>query len=82
ELVVADVTEAETWTKLFTSFRPDIVVHLAAETGTGQSLKQSTMHGRSNVLGLTVLLDALSQNEIVPEQLLCTSSRAVYGEGA
>lgn len=82
ELVVADVTEPKTWTDLFAEFRPDIVVHLAAETGTGQSLKQSTMHGRSNVLGLTVLLDSLSQKEIVPEQLLCTSSRAVYGEGA
>ena len=82
ELVIADVTEATTWTDLFAEFRPDIIVHLAAETGTGQSLKQSTMHGRSNVLGLTVLLDALSQNDIVPEQLLCTSSRAVYGEGA
>jgi len=80
--VVADVTESKTWTDLFAEFCPDIVVHLAAETGTGQSLKQSTMHGRSNVLGLTVLLDALSQNEIMPEQLLCTSSRAVYGEGA
>ncbi|MDR3617326.1 MAG: NAD-dependent epimerase/dehydratase family protein [Candidatus Obscuribacterales bacterium] len=82
ELVVADVTQPKTWTDLFAEFRPDIVVHLAAETGTGQSLKQSTMHGRSNVLGLTVLLDALSKNEIEPEQILCTSSRAVYGEGA
>jgi len=82
DLVIADVTESQTWTELFAEFRPDIVVHLAAETGTGQSLKQSTMHGRSNVLGLTVLLDALSQSEILPEQLICTSSRAVYGEGA
>ena len=69
ELVVADVSEASTWSKLFREFRPDIVVHLAAETGTGQSLTQASKHARTNVLGLTELLDALTAHESNPSKL-------------
>ncbi len=61
---------------------PSQVVHLAAETGTAQSLSQATRHGSVNVVGTTQLLDALSRAELVPDQLVLASSRAVYGEGA
>jgi dTDP-L-rhamnose 4-epimerase len=82
QLVIADVTESATWTNIFKTFRPDIVVHFAAETGTGQSLREATKHGRANVIGLTELLDALTLCEHLPEQIVLPSSRAVYGEGA
>jgi dTDP-L-rhamnose 4-epimerase len=82
ELVIQDVSEKMTWDKLLQDFRPDIVIHLAAETGTGQSLTEASRHARTNVLGLTELLDAMCEHKIVPEQILLTSSRAVYGEGA
>jgi dTDP-L-rhamnose 4-epimerase len=82
ELVVADVSEGKFWRDLLKEFRPDIVVHLAAETGTGQSLKEASKHARTNVLGLTGLLDALVNCEELPEQIVLPSSRAVYGEGA
>ena len=82
ELVVADVCERSTWTDLFNDFRPDIVVHLAAETGTGQSLREASKHARTNILGTTELLDALGRCEVLPEQIVLPSSRAVYGEGA
>jgi dTDP-L-rhamnose 4-epimerase len=62
--------------------RPAQVVHLAAETGTGQSLSEATRHGSVNVVGTTQLLDALPRAGLVPEQLVLASSRAVYGEGA
>ena len=59
-----------------------MVIHLAAETGTGQSLRAATSHGSVNVVGTTQMLDVMSRNEHVPEHILLASSRAVYGEGA
>ena len=41
ELVVADVVEASTWDGVLVDFRPDVVVHLAAETGTAQSFARA-----------------------------------------
>jgi dTDP-L-rhamnose 4-epimerase len=63
-------------------FQPSQIVHLAAETGTAQSLSEATRHGSVNVVGTTQLLDALSRSAHVPDQLILASSRAVYGEGA
>ena len=47
ELVVADVTEASTWPQALETIRPEVVVHLAAETGTGQSLTEASRHATS-----------------------------------
>jgi len=71
ELVVGDVTVAECWDRLLggRGVRPDVVLHLAAETGTGQSLTESNRH-------------ALVRREVLPRRIVLTSSRAVYGEGA
>jgi dTDP-L-rhamnose 4-epimerase len=82
ELVVADVTEAATWDELVATTHPDVVVHLAAETGTGQSLAESTRHATVNVVGTTQMLDALKRHDVLPRRIVLTSSRAVYGEGA
>ncbi|MGE2727307.1 NAD-dependent epimerase/dehydratase family protein [Mycolicibacterium pulveris] len=77
-----DVTHAPDLDAVLRLFRPSQIVHLAAETGTAQSLTQATRHGAVNVVGTTQLLDALSRSGHVPEQLVLASSRAVYGEGA
>ncbi|CAE6882573.1 dTDP-L-rhamnose 4-epimerase [Paraburkholderia domus] len=82
ELVVADVTEAATWDALLSDFKPQIIVHLAAETGTGQSLTEASRHALVNVVGTTRLTDALTKHGVVVEHILLTGSRAVYGEGA
>jgi dTDP-L-rhamnose 4-epimerase len=63
-------------------FKPGQIVHLAAETGTAQSLSEATRHGSVNVVGTTQLVDALGRCGHVPDQLVLASSRAVYGEGA
>ena len=70
------------WDAVLRLFRPSQIVHLAAETGTAQSLSQATRHGSVNVVGTAQLLDALSRSALVPDQLVLASSRAVYGEGA
>jgi dTDP-L-rhamnose 4-epimerase len=82
EFQLVDVTHGPTVDSLIRWVRPDVVVHLAAETGTGQSLSESTRHGSVNVVGTTTLLDAFTKADHVPERIVLTSSRAVYGEGA
>jgi dTDP-L-rhamnose 4-epimerase len=82
ELAVADVTSASDWDKVLAETRPDVVIHLAAETGTGQSLTEATRHARVNVVGTTEMLDAFVRHDVRPEKVVLTSSRAVYGEGA
>ena len=81
-LFTGDVTHAPDFDAVLRMFRPTQVVHLAAETGTGQSLSEATRHGSVNVVGTAQLLDAMTRSELVPEQLVLASSRAVYGEGA
>lgn len=77
-----DVTHGPDLDAVLRLFRPSQIVHLAAETGTAQSLSEATRHGSVNVVGTTQLLDSLSRSAHVPEQLVLASSRAVYGEGA
>ncbi len=81
ELVVGDVTDPAAWTDLLAGVRPDVVVHLAAETGTAQSLDEASRHGRVNVVGTTELTDALGRSGHLPAHVVLASSRAVYGEG-
>jgi dTDP-L-rhamnose 4-epimerase len=62
----------------------DSVVHLAAETGTGQSMYEIQRYFDVNVQGTAVLLDLLQNNISAAsvERIVVASSRAVYGEGA
>ena len=82
ELIVGDVTDANDWDQLLDGVEPDVIVHLAAETGTAQSLTEATLHGLTNVVGTTRMLDALAGRGMRPRTIVLTSSRAVYGEGA
>lgn len=79
--VEGDVTEPAAWKFLLEEWRPVRVLHLAAETGTGQSLTEGSRHAIVNVVGTTRMLDAFSENGITPQKIILTSSRAVYGEG-
>ncbi|MCM3779312.1 NAD-dependent epimerase/dehydratase family protein [Microbacterium hydrocarbonoxydans] len=82
EVFEADITDATAWDRLLRDAKPDVVIHLAAETGTGQSLTESTRHTMVNVVGTSTMLDALTRNDAVPQRIVLASSRAVYGEGA
>lgn len=81
-LFTGDVTHAPDCDAVLRLFKPSQIVHLAAETGTAQSLSEASRHGSVNVVGTTQLLDALSRCGHVPDQVVLASSRAVYGEGA
>jgi dTDP-L-rhamnose 4-epimerase len=82
ELRIADICDPITWDEVLKSHEPVALLHLAAETGTGQSLTEASRHAVVNVVGLTRVLDALSQREIHPKHIVLASSRAIYGEGA
>src|SRR5438105_3343918 len=76
KLVTADITLVETWHSLLEDIRPHVVLHLAAETGTGQSLTESSRH--ANVVGTARMLDAFARSGVLPERIVLASSRAVY----
>ncbi len=60
----------------------DAVVHLAAQTGTAQSMYELERYTSSNVSGTASLLDALCRCEGRLPKVVLASSRAVYGEGS
>jgi dTDP-L-rhamnose 4-epimerase len=60
----------------------DVVIHLAAETGTGQSMYQIEHYYRVNVLGTALLFDILANQPHTVDNIVLASSRSVYGEGA
>lgn len=82
ELIEADVTDdPSTWDSIVQRGAPDTVVHLAAETGTGQSLTEPTRHAAVNVVGAAAVAEALERNATPVRQVVLASSRAVYGDG-
>ncbi len=59
----------------------DTVVHLAAETGTGQSMHAVRHYTDVNIGGTALLLDLIANTPFPVRKLVVASSRAVYGEG-
>ncbi|MFM0057446.1 NAD-dependent epimerase/dehydratase family protein [Paraburkholderia phytofirmans] len=60
----------------------DAIVHLAAETGTGQSMYEVDRYVDVNVHGTALILDILVKNSSNSvRNVVVASSRAIYGEG-
>lgn len=59
-----------------------IVVHLAAETGTGQSMYEIDRYVDANVGGTAKLLDLVTNEPHSVKRIVVASSRSIYGEGA
>lgn len=78
----ADVADAAALDAIVREHRPSALVHLAAETGTGQSMDELTRYCTANVTGTAVVLEALARSEAPVDALVLASSRAVYGEGS
>jgi dTDP-L-rhamnose 4-epimerase len=79
EFVRGDVRIREDWEKALEGC--DSVVHLAAETGTGQSMYLVKRYTEVNVEGTATLLEILAEKRHSVKRLVIASSRAVYGEG-
>lgn len=77
--VKGDVRDASLVEKLVSG--ADSIVHLAAQTGTGQSMYQIKSYTDTNCMGTAVLLEAVSKYKSTINKVIVASSRAVYGEG-
>jgi dTDP-L-rhamnose 4-epimerase len=73
------VTNRNDWEKAIVG--QDIIVHYAAETGTGQSMYQIERYTNVNIEGTAILLDILTNTKHQVKRVLIASSRSIYGEG-
>ena len=59
----------------------DYIVHLAAETGTGQSMYEVDKYVSVNIGSTSKILDMLSNGSFNVSRFVIASSRSIYGEG-
>ena len=59
----------------------DYVIHLAAETGTGQSMYEIKRYVDVNIGGTALLMDILTNTRHQVKRVVVAESRAIYGEG-
>jgi len=77
ELVEGDVRDPRVVRRALD--RVDVVFHLAARVGVGQSMYELAEYTSVNNVGTTVLLEALIERPV--QRLVVASSMSVYGEG-
>lgn len=77
--IYGDVVNKSDWQNAITN--QDIIVHLAAETGTGQSMYQVEKYVNINGVGTANMLDILTNSNHNVKKVIVASSRAIYGEG-
>lgn len=59
----------------------NVIVHFAAETGTGQSMYCIEKYTEVNIQGTAIMLDILANEKNSVEKVVIASSRSIYGEG-
>ena len=59
----------------------EVVVHLAAETGTGQSMYEIEKYTDVNIKGTSIFLNILANEKHSVKKMIIASSRSIYGEG-
>ena len=79
KLIIGDVTDKEVFTKSLVG--QNAVIHLAAETGTGQSMYNIYHYTNVNILSTSILCDFLINQPNEIETIIVASSRSIYGEG-
>jgi dTDP-L-rhamnose 4-epimerase len=77
--IKATVTSREDWINSIKDM--DAIVHLAAETGTGQSMYEIEKYSAVNIGGTSLMLDILTNSKHSIKKVIVASSRAIYGEG-
>lgn len=75
--IQGDVGDAATLDRLFTSRTIDAVVHFAAASQVGESVREPLRYYQNNVGGTITLLDAMRRHKVA--NLVFSSSCAVYG---
>lgn len=73
------VTNIADWTTALKD--QDAIIHLAAETGTGQSMYEIQKYVEVNINGTALMLDLLVNSLHTVKKVIVASSRSIYGEG-
>jgi dTDP-L-rhamnose 4-epimerase len=79
ELVIGDMRDRQAVSRAVRGV--DVVYHLAAAVGVGQSMYQIAEYTETNTLGTAFLLQELVDQKIELERLVVASSMSIYGEG-
>jgi dTDP-L-rhamnose 4-epimerase len=79
ELIRGDIRDVETVRRSLAGV--DLVYHLAAAVGVGQSMYQPAAYTAVNTLGTANLLQALVDDRGSVERVVVASSMSIYGEG-
>ena len=77
KFIHGSVTSREDWVKALEGV--ECVVHLAAETGTGQSMYEVEKYVGTNIGGTALLLDILANQKTDVKRVVVAESRAIYG---
>jgi len=72
-----DISNASEIEKIFSKFRPSVVVNLAAQAGVRYSIENPEAYIRSNIIGFHTILECCRHNKV--EHLVFASSSSVYG---
>ena len=59
----------------------NVLIHLAAETGTGQSMYETSRYVKANCLSASYIIDQLNTGNHQICKVIVASSRSIYGEG-
>jgi dTDP-L-rhamnose 4-epimerase len=81
-VVEGDVCDAADLRAALAASGADVVYHLAAETGTGQSFDLPVRYNAVNVMGTAQLIEAIRAVGPSVRRVILAGSRSVYGEGA
>lgn len=79
KFINGSVTSREDWNQSLVGV--DAIVHLAAETGTGQSMYEIEKYTSVNIGGTSLMLDILTNSKHTVKKVVVAASRAIYGEG-
>lgn len=79
KFIKGSVANRQDWIKALEG--QEAVIHLAAETGTGQSMYEIEKYVDTNIRGTALLLDILTNTKHNVKRVLVAESRAIYGEG-
>ena len=79
KFIKADVCDTQVLEKLVQEV--DVIVHFAAETGTGQSMYNIDHYTKVNIQATAGLLDILTNKKHTVKKVVVASSRSIYGEG-
>jgi dTDP-L-rhamnose 4-epimerase len=80
EKVRGDVSDISVWENALAGV--DLVYHLAAEVGVGQSMYEITRYMNANTMGTANLLQLLTRGNHSIQKVVVASSMSIYGEGA